>query len=477
MGFNGDTRTCVLARAAVCLLVSFAFSGWGCSASSTRAERPNIVLFLVDDLGWRDVGFMGSAYHETPHIDSIASQGMVFSHAYANAPNCAPSRAALMSGMYAPRTGVYTVSPPDRGRARDRRLIPARNSNFIDPDVVTIAEALKYAGYATCIAGKWHVGQHDGPTGPVAQGFDRNIGGYRKGHPDSYFSPYGNPALEDGPKGEYLTDRLTDDVVAYLEEPREEPFFLYFPYYTVHTPIQPRPDLLSEAEARTGDELHDHAGYAAMVAALDESVGRVLDALDRIGVSENTLIVFSSDNGGHGGFTSMAPLRGSKGMMWEGGTRVPFAASLPGRIAPGSSSDTPVLLFDLYPTFIELSGGVPPFDQPVDGVSLAPIFDGDEIDERPIFWHFPAYLQKYGFMSEPWRATPSSSVRLGDYKLIQSFETETVMLFDLTKDPGERHNLADKIPEKRDQLLGILREWQSGVEAPTEFGLNPRYRP
>ncbi|MEM1183755.1 MAG: sulfatase [Planctomycetota bacterium] len=477
MGSGRDVVRRTLYWAAVAVMGTLLSLASGCAAPIGEDQRPNIVLFLVDDLGWRDVGFMGSSYHETPHIDSIAAQGMVFSHAYANAPNCAPSRAALMSGMYAPRTGVYTVSPPDRGRARDRRLVPAANVNFIEPEVITIAERLRGSGYATCISGKWHIGRHDGPTGPIAQGFDRNIGGYRKGHPDSYFSPYGNPALQDGPDGEYLTDRLTDDVVAFLEEPRDEPFFLYFPYYTVHTPIQPRPDLLSKTQTRAGDALHDHAGYAAMVAALDESVGRVLDALDRIGASDNTLVVFSSDNGGHGGYTRMDPLRGSKGMMWEGGTRVPFAARWPGRIAPGTASDVPIMLFDLYPTFSRLGGSDLPADQPIDGVSLIPILNGKTMEERPIFWHFPAYLQKYGFMSEPWRATPSSAVRLGDFKLIESFETETVMLFNLIEDPGEVEDLADKMPEKRDQLLGILREWQSSVGAPREFEANPRYRP
>ena len=461
------------AKLLVLILSIFALS------PSASADPPNVVFFLVDDMGWRDVACMGSDYHQTPHIDGLFESGMKFTQAYANAANCAPSRAALLSGMYAPRTGVYTVNPINRGKAQHRRWIPHPNNAVLSAEVETLAERFKSVGYHTATIGKFHVGEVDTPSDPENQGFDLNIGGYKSGHPKSYFSPYKNPRLTDGPKGEYLTDRLTIEAVDYIQQKREGSFFLYLPYYTVHTPMQPRKDLLQLTSSRPKGKLHDRADFAAMVEALDESIGKVLAALDDAGVADNTIVVFSSDNGGHGAITNMDPLRGSKGMLYEGGIRVPLAVRWPGVVKPGSTSETPVLLFDFYPTLCEAVGAELPKSQPVDGVSLMPILRGEnhELKDRALFWHFPGYLQKYSGMNGRWRATPASVVRQGPWKLIEQYETDTIELYHLEDDISESRNLAQAKPEIAHRLLKTLREWQQMTDAPTDFEPNPKYKP
>ncbi len=448
------------------------------TSSAAGAAKPNIVFLLADDLGWRDTGYMGSDFYRTPNLDALAQQGMVFTDAYANAPNCAPSRAALLSGMYAPRTGVYTVNNPDRGKAEHRRLIPHRNVPFLNPQVVTLAEVLKSAGYATATVGKFHVGDAGAPSDPQNQGFDVNIAGYSKGHPHSYFSPYQNPRLSDGPESEYLTDRLTDEAIGFIRAHRDRPFFLYFPYYTVHTPIRPRPDLHEQARRWPKGKLHQNPEYAAMVSALDQSVGRVLATLDELGLAGNTIVVFSSDNGGHGRFTDMTPLRGSKGMFYEGGIRVPLTVRWPGVTRPGTRTSEPVLLFDFYPTLVEAAGGVLPGHQPVDGVSLAPLLRDEPaaLPDRALFWHFPAYLQAGRGIHGRWRATPGSIIRRGDWKLIEQYETDTIELYNLAEDLGETNDLAAQRPDVTKRLLEELHAWQRSVNAPTTFEPNPAYK-
>ncbi len=452
---------------------------------------PNIVLIVADDLGWRDVGFMGSDFYETPRLDRLAAQGMVFSDAYASAANCAPSRAALMSGRYGPRTGVYTVGSPNRGKAANRKILTIPNTTTLDGDVVTLAESLRSAGYATGMMGKWHLGAND-ERGPLAQGFGVNVGGNRAGHPKSYFSPYNNPDIEDGPAGEYLTDRLTDEAIAFVRANKSGPFFLYVPFYTVHTPLQPKANLHDKYRSKVPGERHTNARYAAMVEAMDANVGRLVDAIDDAGLGENTLVVFTSDNGGLGRVTTMDPLRGSKGMFYEGGIRVPMIARMPGMIEAGATCREPVIGVDLYPTFVEIAGArVPdgqtpdgqtparqaPDEQVLDGVSLVGLLRGQRsLAPRALFWHFPAYLESSGIVKDsPWRTTPCGAIRMGPWKLIEYFEDGTVELYNLDADIGERTNLAAIRPEVRDRLHAVMTAWREEIDAPVPSEPNPKY--
>ncbi|XAM01616.1 sulfatase [Phycisphaeraceae bacterium D3-23] len=477
-------------RSLVLFFAACFVSSTGCAAAAVpRAEGgsppiaapPNIVFILADDLGLRDLSCTGSDYHQTPNLDRLAAQGMLFTDAYANCANCAPTRAALMSGMYAPRTGVYTVNSSERGPAAQRVLVPTPNTTTLAPEIVTLAESLREAGYTTCHVGKWHLGA--GNTGPLAQGFDLNIAGNHRGHPPSYHSPYNNPALDDGPEGEYLTDRLTDEAIAFMRDNAHGPFFLYLPYYTVHTPLQPREDLLAEAQSREPGELHSHPRYAAMVGALDENVGRLLHALEQLGLDDNTLVVFTSDNGGMSPQTDMAPLRGSKGMVYEGGVRVPLIVCWPGVVDPSSRCDEPVITLDFYPTLVDAARGTMPDSQPADGESLLPLFRDARatLGREALYWHFPAYLHGYRGMQEEshrasWRATPCSVVRAGDWKLIRDYETNTDTLYHLDRDLGETQDLAQRHPDKRDELAALLDAWLEELDAPIPTEPNPDYR-
>jgi arylsulfatase A-like enzyme len=451
------------------------------SGSCSRTEeqqKPNIVFILMDDLGWTDVGYMGSDYYETPHIDRLADQGMIFTQAYANAANCAPTRASLLSGQYSPRHGVYTVARPDRGKSEDRRLIPVSNSREISLDKITIAEAIQAEGYVSAAIGKWHVGNT-----PGEQGFFYSIDRYEMGY-EGHFN-------EDG---EYLTDRLTDEAIQFITHNKEKPFFLYLSHHAVHTPIQARDPEIDKYRNKDADGCHQHATYAAMIESMDESVGRIEHTLEELGLSENTLLIFFSDNGGHGTFTCQAPLRGGKGMFYEGGIRVPMFAYWPGRVEAGASCDFPVISTDFYPTFIELAGAQPPGDYPLDGRSLLPLLEGEEVlDREAIFWHFPAYLESYkGLRDESrdtlFRTRPVSVIRKGDWKLLLFHEewildggigevdnNRSVELYNLATDPGEERDLSIINIGKRNELLEDILEWQHDIHAPVPKDPNPDY--
>ena len=436
------------------------------------SDKPNIILFLVDDLGWRDTGFMGSKYYETPNIDKLAEGGMIFTNAYANAPNCAPSRACIMSGLYPPRHGVYTVGNSDRGKAADRNLVPVKNKTVLEGDFITIAERLKHAGYATCHIGKWHLGD-DSLTSPEAQGFDVNTGGNHAGHPKSYFSPYRNPNLKDGPPGEYLTDRLTDEALRFIDQNKENPFFLYFSHYSVHTPLQGKKPLVEKYRDKAVVDEQDNATYAAMVASTDESLGRLVERLQDLGLDKNTLLIFFSDNGGHGGATSNLPLRGSKGMMYEGGIRVPMIAWWPGKIKAGAECAEPIIGLDFYPTFMDVAN-IKVDDLNLDGKNILPLFfqENQNLGRDALYWHFPAYLEGYKNIKHPenlvdgvWRATPSGAIRSGDWKLIEYFDDGRYQLFNLDTDIGEQIDLAKIHPEKVKELQNKLYEWRKQTNA------------
>ncbi|WP_164821604.1 sulfatase [Paenibacillus koleovorans] len=361
------------------------------SMTKRRRRKPNIVVLLIDDMGWKDAGFMGSTYYETPHMDRLAAEGMRFDSAYA-CPNCAPSRACLMTGLYPPRHGIYTVGSPERGDAEGRRLIPPPNRTVLEPEFMTLAEGLRPAGYACGHVGKWHLGE--GPaSGPEGRGFDFNAGGIQKGQPPAgYFSPYRIATLPDGPEQEYLTDRLTEEALRYIEAHAnaEKPFFLYFAHYAVHKPLQGKPELVEKYEFKPVDEGsgHFHPVYAAMLDSTDQSVGRIIAKLEELGMSEDTVVMLLSDNGGLGGYaaegllsedvTSQAPLRGGKGMLYEGGIRVPMVVLWPGVIEKGSQCDVAVSLIDVFPTLMELAGVDDSAEADggmgaVDGVSLLPL--------------------------------------------------------------------------------------------------------
>jgi len=444
-------------------------------------QRPNIILIMADDMGWSDPGYMGNPFHETPHLDMLSRQGMVFRQAYANAPNCAPTRASLISGQYTPRHGIYTVGSSSRGAEANRKLIPIPNRTNLDGRVYTIAEALKTAGYVNAHIGKWHLGENAN-TNPLSQGFDVNIGGNLSGHPDSYFSPYHNPNITDGPKGEHLTDRLTQEAIDFISTHQNQPFYLNLWYYAVHTPIQSKDSLIqkytSKSEKGVDRERYDPV-YAAMIEVMDQGIGRIVATLDSLGLTENTLIIFLSDNGPYFPVSSAEPLRGSKGMLYEGGIRIPMVVKWPGKVAEQSTCQIPVITMDLYPTLLEAASVSPAPNHELDGVSLMPVLtqSADTLADREFYWHFPAYLQGYKGMKENWRQTPASAILDDGWKLIESFEDSTLELYHLREDLDESQNVAETNPEKVDELYSKLDAWRKRLNAPVPTQVNEAYNP
>ena len=461
---------------------------------NVKHKRPlNIVFLMIDDMGQRDVGFMGSDYYETPKIDKLAGQGMVFTDAYANAANCAPTRACFLTGQYGPRHGVFTVGDPARGSSSDHRVIPIANDTTLDSHHVTMAELLGPAGYVSINIGKWHMG-NDPELGPIGQGFDENDGGNETGGPKGgYFSPWNNPELPSGPDGEYLTDRLTDEAVDFIERHQDRPFFLYLPHYAVHTPIQGKEDLIAKYQDKPPSNGQDNPTYAAMVDSVDQSVGRIMAKLEELDLVENTVVFFFSDNGGHSGATSNFPLRGFKGTFYEGGIREPMIVRWPGVTRAGSTCNEPVIGIDFFPTMLEIAGVTKPADKLLDGVSILPLLKGaDSLGREAIFWHFPCYLQNQvvGARDPKFRTRPVGVIRKGNFKLMQFFEewvldggwdaretNNAIELYDLGSDPYETTNLANTNPAKRDELLNMLIAWQTSVNAPIPNEANPAYIP
>ena len=440
-----------------------------------RPELPNFVFILVDDLGWKDVGFMGSQFHETPQIDQLAREGIYFTNAYTNAPNCAPTRACLLSGQYMSRHGIYTVGNSERGNPKFRKLIPTPNQTVMNPANLTLAEALKMRGYATASIGKWHLGT-DPESGPLVQGFDLNLAGNQAGAPRTYFSPYRNKNLTDGPEDEYLTDRLTSEALRFIDANHHRPFFLYLPHFAVHTPIQAQPKLIEKYKNKPATNGQNHPEYAAMVESVDASVGRILDQLTEHHLNEKTLVIFFSDNGGHGNFTSMQPLRGSKGQLYEGGIRVPCIFRWTGTIQPGQVCHTPIIGLDFFPTLLESADISIPEDKILDGVSLLPLIkSGASLEREALYWHFPAYLEPYNASQLPWRITPAGAVRKGDWKLLEFFEDGRLELYNLKTDIGETKNLLNENPEKAQELYALMKNWRQELQAPVPIELNPLY--
>lgn len=448
-----------------------------------QTARPNIVLIIADDLGWKDVGFMGSTFYETPNLDRLAREGLHFTSAYTAAANCAPSRACLLSGQYSPRHGIYTVANADRGEAKTRKLIPVKNNEMLPDSVYTLAEALRDAGYQTASIGKWHLGKT-----PSSQGFTYSVAGDERGM-NKHFSPYGIPTLPDGPPGEYLTDRLTTEALAFIEkakdkpnrpgEPAAQPFFLYLPYYAVHTPLQAPAELVKKYQNKAKSAGQQDATYAAMIESLDSNVGRILQKLDALHLTDNTIVIFTSDNGGIRSISRQDPLRAGKGSYYEGGVRVPLVVRWPGTVAAGTVSATPVINLDFYPTFLAILNEPKP-RQPLDGVSFLPLLKGKTVPERPLYWHFPIYLEAYnpqrdGGRDPLFRTRPGSTIRLGDWKLHEYFEDNGLELYNLKTDLGEQHNVASENGAVVKKLHSLLKKWRAQNAAFIPNEVNPSY--
>lgn len=452
------------------------------SVSVWAAERPlNVVFFLVDDLGQRDLGCYGSTFYETPNIDRLAKEGARYTDAYAACPVCSPSRASIMTGQWPQRTGVtdYIGAPfQPQDWKRNTKLLPAPYADRLALGTPTLASLLKPMGYATFFAGKWHLG----PAGnwPENFGFDINLGGGAAGGPyggKGYFSPYNNPRLPDGPPGEHLPDRLATEAASFIEKNKDQPFFAYFSFYDVHTPLMAREDLRKKYEekrkklglkdewGREGPRdvrlTQDHVVYAAMVEAMDQAVGKVLAKLDELKLRDHTLIIFTSDNGGlstsEGWPTSNLPLRGGKGWMYEGGIREPLIVNWPGVTKPGSVITAPVSSPDFMPTLLDAAKLDQTKSMQRDGVSLRATLQDSPAPERALFWHYPHYGNQGG--------APAAAIRRGDWKLILWYEDNRTELFDLAKDLSETKNLATENPEKAAAMLAELKQWQKGVGA------------
>ena len=432
------------------------------------ANQPNIVFILADDLGWTDTATYGSRYYETPNIDRLASQGLRFTRYY-NCPNCQPTRAALMTGQYGPRTGVYTVGGIDRFDWRSRPLRPADNVEQLPLDRATIAQQLKAAGYATAMFGKWHLGQ-TGEFHPSRRGFDEAITTM-----GLHFDFKTQPEV-DYPKGIYLADWLTDKAVDFITRKKDAPFFLYLPHFGVHSPHQAKPNLIDKFQTKPPVGGHRSATYAAMIYSVDESVGRVMKTLDELGLAGNTVVIFSSDNGGVGGYvregiktagdiTDNAPLRSGKGSLYEGGIRDPFIVRWPSVTKPGSVCAVPAIHVDLFPTLVEIAGAKKPDRQILDGESLVQLFrdPGASLPREAIYQHFPGYL---GAGVGMWRTTPVGVIEAGDWKLMEFFEDGRLELYNLREDIGETNNLAAAKPDKAKELHTKMLAWRAAIKAP-----------
>ncbi len=440
-------------------------------------EQPNVLFIFLDDFGWKDLSFMGSDYYETPHLDRLASQGMVFTDAYSCAANCAPARACLLSGQYTPRHEIYNVGTRRRGNPKFGKLqhIPGRST--LDPEIVTWAHCLQKAGYKTATMGKWHLSDD-----PLPYGFDVNVGGTHSGGPPrGYFPPHGRaPGLGNAPKGEYLTDRLHDEASRFIRENRDDPWFLYLTHFAVHTPLQARKELLAKYQNKAKGKLHDSAVMAAMIESVDVGVGRLIHLLEELNLSEKTAVVFFADNGGYGPATSMSPLKGYKGTYYEGGIREPFVVKWPGVVQPGSRCSEPIIGVDLYPTFCRMTGASLPEGQPLDGVDITPLLRGaKQLEPRALYWHFPAYLQSYARFDEQrdplFRSRPCGIIRFGDWKLHEYFEDKQLELYNLKSDIGETKDLAPTIPAKARELHQMMLAWRAKIKAPVPTSPNPRY--
>ena len=461
------------------LLTILTLGGLVQSAQADNA-RTNVVFFLVDDLGWRDLGCYGSDYYKTPHIDRLAGEGVRFTDAYAACTVCSPTRAAIMTGKYPARLLLTQWLPSGRWSRTGHKMKEARYISNLPLEEVTIAEALREHGYRTAFMGKWHLGTETYYY-PEHQGFDVNIAGRDYGAPGSYFFPFTGkwkiPSTGQtlhkkqplaGKKGDYLVDRLAEEAESFIRKNADKPFFLMLSHYAVHTPLQGKPEKVAKYEAVPKAKRQGKPAYAAMVESVDDSVGRVTAVLRELGLDKNTLVIFTSDNGGFAGATSNAPLRANKGSNYEGGLRVPAIIKWPGGGKAGATSGVPITSTDLYPTILAATGQPLRPHQHMDGADLTPVLSSEsELKRDALFWHYPHYNR------HP-QNFPAGVIRAGDWKLMQAFESGEVSLFNLAEDIGETTNLAKKHPGRARRMLGWLNEWQQKVGADL-MRPNPEY--
>ncbi len=434
-------------------------------AEDGAARPPNIVLLLVDDLGWMDLGCQGNARVDTPHIDRLASEGIRFTDGYSASPVCSPTRAAILTGQNPARLRITNHIPDQKRFLPDNaEWLPAEMKNELAADYETIAERLKTAGYATGFFGKWHLSGPSGRGGrgneavyPEAQGFDANVGGCSYGGPPTFFDPYRIHNLPPRKKGEYLPDRLIDEALGFVDRDRSKPVFLSLWFYTVHWPMEAPAPLIEKYQDRLGPGLKD-ARYGGMIEALDNAVGRLLDELDKRDLTDSTLVVFTSDNGAFLGVGDIRPLRLGKGYLYEGGIRVPWIIRWPGVVKPGTVSSTPIVSTDLFPTFLEAAGLEARTDVPLDGVSLVPLLRGGTLKERALHFHYPHYA---------WHRSNrlGSAIREGDWKLIEWLDDGSVELYNLAADLGEEKNLAPSDKGRAQSMRERLARWRESVGA------------
>ncbi len=465
------------------LLITFLIASF---LSAKEQEHRNVIVFLVDDWGWTDAAVLGSDLFETPNIDRLANEGARFTDAYAACTVCSPTRAAMMTGMYPARLNVTDWIAGHTTRFENTPMDEPDWTQYLDHNLTTVAEALNAAGYKTANIGKWHLTPKGEPGAirvreyyPEHHGFDINIGGNQYGAPGSYFFPGWHNTrwnMPIGREGDYLTDRLTDEALVVLEAWKDEPFFIYMPYYTVHTPIQGKQEYTDYYAAKIKEGMrHTNPTYAAMVQSLDESIGRITQYLEENGLMDNTLIILTGDNGGldpndSGSITDNAPLRNGKGSIYEGGTRVPGIVHLPG--APdGLVIETPIITMDFYPTILNWAGveGHPHHNQDVDGVDILPLLHGQDMPdyERDLFWHYPHYHTQ--------GARPYTAIRSAEgYKLIQYHKDGTEELYHLPTDIGEKEDLVDMLPEKVFELRQRMNQWRDAMQAQMAIP-NPDY--
>jgi len=484
-------------RIPLMIIIIFLISIISCDPGKEQYSSPNFLFILVDDLGWTDLGCFGSSFYETPNIDRFSKEAMKFTQAYAACPVCSPTRASIMTGKYPARINTTdwfgAPQPYNVGWhwTRNKPLLPAEYVEYMPLEEKTIAEVLKEKGYSTFFAGKWHLGGEG--YYPEDQGFDVNKGGWEKGSPSGgskYFTPYGNPKLKDGPEGEHLPDRLAQETIEFISMQKEHPFLAYLSFYSVHTPLIGRTDLVEKYEIKSealdfsGEtfipinnnewrQVQDHPVYGAMVEAMDAAVGKVLNALDSLGISENTVVFFMSDNGGlstsEGHPTTNLPLKAGKGWLYEGGIREPMIIRWPGVTKLNSECNFPVTSTDFYPTILEMANIPVLPDQHIDGISMAPLLKGEEkLSRDAIFWHYPHYGNQGG--------SPGSAIRAGEYKLIEYFEDGHLEMYNLDTDIGETENLIDSEPDIAESLHNQLINWRMKVDARLPSN-NPEFQP